>query len=119
MIPIPHRLLDPPLSSFFDHIAQVVARYGYMDVVDHGPAFIDAVIEFIASQLTMVADPTGAVSLQQQSDMQQAAGSNPLPALVQSASLIQQRAASPFALGMPEAEVGRDIIHICFSLHWL
>ena len=43
---------------------QVVARYGYMDIVDHGPEFVDSVIEYIAAQLSIVVDPTGEFLMQ-------------------------------------------------------
>ena len=45
--------------------AQVVARYGYMDIVDHGPAFIASVIKYIGLQLADIADPTGDLLLHQ------------------------------------------------------
>ena len=34
---------------------QVVARYGYMDVVDHGQGFIDSLMEHITAQIEKAA----------------------------------------------------------------
>ena len=36
---------------------QVVARYGYMDIVDHGPAFANSVIDHVQKQLERYSTP--------------------------------------------------------------
>ena len=32
----------------YRHNPQVVARYGYMDIVDHGPGFVESIVDYIA-----------------------------------------------------------------------
>ena len=41
---------------------QVVARYGYMDVVDHGQGFVDNLMEHIAAQIEKAATEVWGVS---------------------------------------------------------
>jgi len=68
-LPIPYLTEDERLAAVpvrgIPNFYRVVARYGYMEMVDHGPTFVQSVIDYVAGQLECVADPSKIIRTQQ------------------------------------------------------
>ncbi|GAX81809.1 hypothetical protein CEUSTIGMA_g9237.t1 [Chlamydomonas eustigma] len=67
-LPIPYLTDDERLAAVpvrgIPNFFRVVARYGYMDKVDHGPEFVQSVIDYISGQLECVVDPSKIIRTQ-------------------------------------------------------
>ena len=94
-----------------------------MDVVNHGQDFVNSVIEYIASQLSLVADPTG--TLLQSADNEPKdtpfalAMAPSLPSMIHTQSNIIR---SPFGDTVRADMIARagEFLHDCMAgyLHW-